>query len=35
MNWSHIGVLVVALLVGVMFAGWLRSLPVVSMLPQY
>lgn len=28
-------ILAVAVLVGVVFAGWLRSLPGVSMLPQY
>ena len=35
MNWSHIAVLVIALLIGVVFAGWLRRLPVVSSLPSY
>jgi hypothetical protein len=35
MNYSHIAVLLIALLIGVMFAGWLRSLPVISMLPKY
>lgn len=35
MNWSHLAVLVIALLVGVVFAGTLRGLPGVSMLPQY
>lgn len=32
---SHWLVLIIALLVGVIFAGTLRSLPGVSMLPTY
>lgn len=35
MNWSHLAVLAVALLVGVVFASTLRGLPGVSALPQY
>jgi hypothetical protein len=35
LNLSHIAVLVVALLVGVVFAGTLRGLPLVSSLPSY
>jgi hypothetical protein len=35
MNLSHIAVLLVALLIGVTFAGTLRGLPGVSMLPSY
>lgn len=35
MNWTHIAVLVVALLAGVVFANTLRGLPVVSSLPSY
>lgn len=35
MRLSHLIVLVVAVLVGMIFAGWLRSLPGLSMLPQY
>jgi hypothetical protein len=35
MNVSHIVVAVLFILVGVVFAGWLRGLPGVSMLPQY
>jgi hypothetical protein len=35
MRMSHIAVLVIALLIGVVFAGTLRGLPGVSMLPAY
>jgi hypothetical protein len=35
MNFTHLIVLVVALLVGVVFASTLRGLPGVSMLPSY
>lgn len=35
MNWSHLAVLGVALLAGVVFANTLRGLPGVSMLPTY
>lgn len=35
MNWTHLAVLVIALLIGVMFSGTLRGLPGVSSLPQY
>lgn len=35
MSLGHIAFLVIVLLVGVVFAGKLRSLPGVSMLPQY
>jgi hypothetical protein len=32
---GHIVFMVVLVLVGVVFAGWFRSLPGVSSLPQY
>jgi hypothetical protein len=35
MNWTHIAVLVIALLIGVVFAGTLRGLPLISSLPSY
>ncbi len=35
MHLGHFAVLLAVLLVGVVFAGWLRSLPGISMLPQY
>jgi len=35
MNIGHLVFLLDVLLVGVVFSGWLRSLPGVSMLPQY
>ena len=35
MNIGHLVFLLAVLLVGVVFSGWLRSLPGVSMLPQY
>jgi len=34
-NLGHVVFMIVLVLVGVVFAGWLRSLPGVSMLPQY
>lgn len=35
MNVSHVVVLIVALLVGVVFASTLRGFPGISMLPSY
>jgi hypothetical protein len=35
MNFSHILVAVLFILIGVVFAGWFRSLPLVSSLPAY
>jgi hypothetical protein len=35
MGMSHILTLIIAVMVGMVFAGWLRSLPGLSMLPQY
>lgn len=35
MNFSHLAVAVGFVLVGVVFAGTLRSLPVVKSLPSY
>lgn len=35
MQMSHVLVAVAFVLVGVVFAGMIRSLPLVNMLPQY
>jgi hypothetical protein len=35
MNIGHFVFLALVLLVGVVFAGWLRQLPLISMLPRY
>lgn len=35
MNLGHIAFLLIVMLVGVVFAGWFRSLPLISSLPQY
>lgn len=35
MKLGHILFLALFVLVGVVFSGWLRSLPGISMLPQY
>jgi hypothetical protein len=35
MSMSHILTAALFVLIGVVFAGWLRRLPVISMLPQY
>lgn len=35
MNWSHLIVLVIAVAIGVVFAGTLRAMPGLSSLPQY
>jgi len=35
MNLGHIVTAIVFILIGVVFAGYLRGLPGVSMLPQY
>lgn len=35
MTLGHVAFMLVLILVGVVFAGFLRSLPVVSMLPKY
>lgn len=35
MRLSHIAVLVAALLLGVVFAGFLRGLPLISSLPKH
>lgn len=35
MSMSHILTAVAFILLGVVFSGWLRSLPGIGMLPQY
>ena len=35
MTIGHIAGMVILVLIGVVFSGWIRSLPGVSMLPQY
>lgn len=35
MNWSHLVVLVIAVAIGMIFAGTLRGMPGLSSLPQY
>jgi hypothetical protein len=35
LNLGHIAFLVIVLMIGVVFAGFFRGLPGVSMLPQY
>jgi len=35
MNLGHIVFMVVLVLVGVVFSGWLRGLPLISALPKY
>jgi hypothetical protein len=35
LNLGHIVFMLILVLIGVVFAGWFRSLPLVSSLPQY
>lgn len=35
MRIHHLIILLIAVLIGMIFANWLRSLPGLSMLPQY